>query len=87
MQIYSWHHLGEWQNTFWAIQIFIELCLFDIFYYNWISRHTNLLICLRNPAFHYNGKFIMQIPDIKKLGINEEYFTRMFLLLADAFTK
>jgi hypothetical protein len=29
----------------------------------------------------------MQIPDIKKLGINEEYFTRMFLLLADAFTK
>jgi hypothetical protein len=31
---------------------------------NWISSHIHLLICLPSPAFHYNGKFIMQIPEM-----------------------
>jgi hypothetical protein len=55
---------GEWQNTFWAIHIFMELIFYLIFYSNWISSHIHLLICLPSPDFHYNGKLIMQIPEV-----------------------
>jgi hypothetical protein len=43
------------------------------------------LICLLSHAFHKNGKFIMQIPEVTQVEINEEHFTTLFK--ADAFTK
>jgi hypothetical protein len=55
---------GEWQDTFWAIQIIIELIFYFIFHSNWISRFIHHLIYLLSPAFHFNGKFTMQIPDV-----------------------
>jgi hypothetical protein len=42
----------------------MELIFYLIFYSNWISSHIHLLICLLSPAFHYEGKFIMQIPEV-----------------------
>jgi hypothetical protein len=72
---------GKWQNTFWAIQIYMEFtfCL--------ISSRIHLLICLLNLAFKYKWKihYANSSSDIIKVGINEEYFTTSFL--ADAFTK
>jgi hypothetical protein len=40
--------------------------LFSIRYFivNEIPVTSTSLVCLLNPAFHYNGKFIMQIPEV-----------------------
>jgi hypothetical protein len=38
--------------------------IFYLIFSNWISSHIHLLICLLSPAFHYKGKFIMQIPEV-----------------------
>jgi hypothetical protein len=42
----------------------MELIFYLMVYSNWISNHIQLLICLLSPNFHYNGKFIMQIPEV-----------------------
>jgi hypothetical protein len=47
-----------------SLQIFMELIFYLIVYSNRISSHIQLLICLPSPAFHHDGKFIMQIPEV-----------------------
>jgi hypothetical protein len=67
------------QNTFWAIQIFIELIfLFDILVIEFPVTSTSILICLPSPAFHYDGKFIMQIPEVTWGVFHNTVFLQMY---------